>query len=1279
MIGKQVSHYKILDRLGSGGMGEVYRAEDTRLRRQVALKFLGRDLLHNPEARRRFALEARAAAILGHPHITTLYEFDADEGFISLELVEGETLDARLARGPLAPAEAARVGRAVAGALAHAHARHVVHRDLKPSNILLGASGAIKLTDFGLAKVRDSSLHTSTDLVLGTASYMCPEQVRGRAVDGRGDLFSLGVVLYQALSGTLPWKGAGIAVLYSIMHDQPPPLGQVRPEIPPALAALVERLMRKEPAERFGGAEEVEGHLAAIVGALSGGGRAGPPPAGSEAPQATAPGAAVAERPLAEIPLVAREAELNLLKDALEEARLGSGRTILIGGEAGVGKSWLMEEFRGYAAMHGARCLRGRCDLQGGRNFGPFVEALEELARGVDQGGQSAASLPAELKPALRMLLEPDAAPGPRTREQLWWLIDSLLKAIARGELLVLMLDDLHWADEGTLSLLNHVTRNLGTTRLLVIGAYRFEELLAPEGREHPLGDLIRLLGPVEAFRRLTLEPLDERGTAALLAAVFGDAAQSRELAAGIHRRAQGNPFFTIEIVRLIEASGGAGEAVRRGRAMPPETLGLPQTVTGVLLRRLTRLSREERDVLDLAAIEGDVFHTDTLEHGTGLPRLAILKRLRSIQQHHQLVIAEEDGQRFAHGLVREVLLREMPAELKREYHAAVAAHLRQRHGERADRAGEIGNHLFEARRFAEALPFLARAAREARRLFLNDRALEFCDRALEASGFAIEPAPGAGVGVDRAGLLIERCQILVLLGRPEEARAAAEEALRHSEAAREAATGAAALEWLGEAALAQGDLAAAGQALDRARQAHARLDGTRALARCDEKLALLAARRGDFEAALARLEAAAATLEREGDERGVARIHLDAGDAHFRRGDFERARERFESGVAEMRRLGERHGLGRGLNLLGNLLFHRGQTDEALARYEEARVIAREIGDLQGLARLEANLGNVHLVRGDSARALASYQDALARFGEIGDRIGMGQIRVALGNVCFARGDFEQAADHYREAIAPRREMGDRWGLGNALHNLGVAGYFLGRWSDALAHVHEAARLQAELGDRPGQTESALSLGNLMAVLGRREEAERHYAEAAALAATLDDPRREARVALARAGLDLAAGDRAGAAARVAAARALADEDPAIRSRRILIEVLAGGEPTFEAREARLRESLAEAWRARAIPEEAAARLVLARALGTAGRSEEARAQLEEALRLVAGGRIPLLELHALGLRRAAATTPSSAADEARVRELIAQLEAALPPQPGPRADFLTPVFPLP
>ena len=254
MIGETISHYKITEKLGEGGMGVVYKAEDTRLKRPVALKFLSELSIRDEDDKARFLREAQAAASLDSPNICTTYEIDDAEGqtFISMAYIEGQSLDRKIDSNPLSIEEAQDIATQVAGGLQEAHDKGIIHRDIKSANIMVTDRGRAKITDFGLAKLAGQTRLTKTATILGTISYMSPEQVRGEAIDHRADIWSLGVVLYEMLAGRLPFEGPNeAAVIYSILNEEPQFLTNLRPEIPMALEQAVLRMMQKYPEDRY--------------------------------------------------------------------------------------------------------------------------------------------------------------------------------------------------------------------------------------------------------------------------------------------------------------------------------------------------------------------------------------------------------------------------------------------------------------------------------------------------------------------------------------------------------------------------------------------------------------------------------------------------------------------------------------------------------------------------------------------------------------------------------------------------------------------------------------------------------------------------------------------------------------------------------------------------------------------------------------------------------------------------------------------------------------------
>ena len=254
MIGKSISHYKVVDKLGEGGMGVVYKAEDSKLKRTVALKFLPPDLTRDTEARERFIQEAQAAAALDHPNICTVYEINESDGdtYIAMAYVEGQSLKEKVKGGPLVLDEALVLVSQVAEGLRAAHKKGITHRDIKPANIMITNEGKAKILDFGLAKLSWGEDLTITAAVMGTAAYMSPEQARGKRVDHQTDIWSLGCVLYEMLAGKRPFKSPNLqSAIYAILNEEPEPVSQVRNDIPLEVEKIIETCLQKDPRNRY--------------------------------------------------------------------------------------------------------------------------------------------------------------------------------------------------------------------------------------------------------------------------------------------------------------------------------------------------------------------------------------------------------------------------------------------------------------------------------------------------------------------------------------------------------------------------------------------------------------------------------------------------------------------------------------------------------------------------------------------------------------------------------------------------------------------------------------------------------------------------------------------------------------------------------------------------------------------------------------------------------------------------------------------------------------------
>src|SRR5687767_5042511 len=318
MVGRQVGHYRLVEQLGAGGMGEIYKALDRRLQRFVAIKVLSAEKAGDSDMRRRFLQEAQAASALNHPNIITIYDIlsEGDTDFMVLEHVQGASLVEVLARGPLPVAQVVNYGVQVADALTAAHAAGIVHRDLKPGNVMVTHAGRVKVLDFGLAKltfggpVEQTGPDAPTAVrppmtvegsVMGTVNYMSPEQAEGKRVDGRSDIFSFGLLLYEMMTGRRGFDSdSALSTLTAILRDEVRPIPEFVPNAPPKLEQLINRCLRKKPEERFQSMQEVHAHLLAMKAAADSAIQLGANPALSQ--KVAARPAPAAPRPAAAAP-----------------------------------------------------------------------------------------------------------------------------------------------------------------------------------------------------------------------------------------------------------------------------------------------------------------------------------------------------------------------------------------------------------------------------------------------------------------------------------------------------------------------------------------------------------------------------------------------------------------------------------------------------------------------------------------------------------------------------------------------------------------------------------------------------------------------------------------------------------------------------------------------------------------------------------------------------------------------------------------------------------------
>ena len=370
----RISHYEILELLGEGGMGAVYKAKDAGQDKIVALKILTHQPLQIEETKRRFQREATAGMKLDHPNIVKIYEFGEDSGkhFIAMEYVEGKTLRELLTDGALESSKVIEIGIAASEALKEAHKAGVVHRDIKSDNIMLTNDGKVKVMDFGLAKVRDASILTIEGTILGTISYMSPQQAIGEAIDNRSDIFSLGVVLYELLTDKMPFTGDyEMAVIYSLMNEEPLSIREINNKVPAALEKIVFKALRKDPNKRYQDADELIEDLKKVKDIAKG------EELFEEEETVLLDELFLKEERGFQAKLAGREPHLEKLITILHQVAVGRGQLVFVTGEAGIGKTRLVLELEKQARVLKTRTLKCRCLYNRGvYPYQPFVEAL---------------------------------------------------------------------------------------------------------------------------------------------------------------------------------------------------------------------------------------------------------------------------------------------------------------------------------------------------------------------------------------------------------------------------------------------------------------------------------------------------------------------------------------------------------------------------------------------------------------------------------------------------------------------------------------------------------------------------------------------------------------------------------------------------------------------------------------------------------------------------------------------------------------------------------------
>ena len=764
--------YRITRLLGEGGQKSVFLGSDAALERDIVISVLKPTKLGNAN----FALlrrEAMAMAQFGaHPHIVTVHDIGEENGepYIIMEFVEGGSVAAMIdAAEPrtLPLNQVLRIAEHVALALQYAHEAGIVHRDVKPGNVLVTLEGVAKLGDFGLALLPRFSDLWGEGGVVGTAHYIAPEQALGDRPQPASDLYSLGAMLYEMVTGRPPFRADQmLGVISQHIKTAPVAPSWYNAAIPKALESLILNLLEKKP-EKRPDARAVVNKVRAIT--LS---------ATAMTEMAVQKDQKSLSR-LAEGVFVGRDAVVARLRAEADEARAGRGRLVLLSGEPGSGKTRTTEQLSIYADLHGMRVLAGRCyEGEGAPAFWPWMQIVRAYSQGLPAPelaavmGASAAAAIAQVVPEVREKLPglpaPPALEPDKARFRLFDSITTFLKNASQRQPLMLILDDLIWADPSSLLLLEFLAPEIDASRLLVVGTYRDTEL----GRQHPLTRTLSELTRQGPDLRISLEGLTKTDIAKYFELSSG-VAPAEALVDAVHRQTDGNPLFVAEIIRMLVSEGQLEEVGSEHDITVP----IPPTVHEVIQRRLDRLSPRSNTILATASVVGRNFSLQLLQAlhtGTEDELLDSLEEAISSR-----LIRKSDGAfsqfTFAHALIRDSVYNQMTASRRARLHRKIALAIEETcRGDLDDHLPALAYHFSEsplAEDVERAIHYSVRAAERATSRLASEDAVAHYQRASNAA---------TRLGKDDA----RACDLLLALGEaqtraglPDKARATLERA----------------------------------------------------------------------------------------------------------------------------------------------------------------------------------------------------------------------------------------------------------------------------------------------------------------------------------------------------------------------------------------------------------------------------------------------------------------------------------------------------------------------
>jgi predicted ATPase len=695
----------------------------------------------------------------------------------------------------------------------------------------------------------------------------------------------------------------------------------------------------------------------------------------------------------------------------------------------------------------------------------------------------------------------------PETRRNLLFENVSLgLMRHAQTTPVLLCLEDLQWADPSTLALTHYIARNTRKCGLLILGTYRPEDVTTREGKPHPLVETMQLMSREDLYEGIELGRLSLGNMSEFFSSLFGTYDFSDEFKNRIHKETEGNPLFIIELMKLLVEEG----IVKRDNgtwklSKALEDVNIPSKICDVIARRLNRLERDDRKVLDYASVMGDVFTSRVLAEALDVKRIHLLEQLRVIEQTHKLIRSYNGTYKFDHAKVKEVLYDEIPQELRMEYHALIAYSIEELNRDNLDDVlGDLAFHYYHCKNRQKALLYKLKTAEKAERTYSNEEAIRFYTEALEFEespekrmeifenlgnvyklvGFYDKSIESFQSALDLSKSKRKKAEITARIGDIYEEKGEYDESIRIANEALDLVKGkkckeeAYALNLIGTVNYCRGEYDEAIKYLEKSLKIRKKIDDSSGIASSVNNIANVHLRRGEYDEAIEYYEESLKIRKESEDQRNVARSLGNIGAVYLHTGEYDEALENFGRSLEILEKIGDQQGIGYALNNIGVLYEDTGDYDRALEHYEKSLGIVEKIGDQQVIATSLHNIGIIKHYQEEYDRALEHLEKSLEISKRIGYQVGMAYNYCGMAEVYYKKGDLEKSLDLCKLACDLSQEIGFKEYIGAAKRVFGMVCREQKEWEKSIENFEESVEIYQETGMEKELGESLYEYG---------------------------------------------------------------------------------------------------------------------------------------------------------------------------------------------------------